>query len=104
VCSQPLEFEEGLDAVHSRQLYVHQDYVEVGLAELRDRVLAAMSDFNPMTAHLENFGHAFGMVAIVVDDQNSLAHAALPAASGQSDPKMIPGLRAILPGAGWRNG
>ena len=78
------ELEEGLDAVHARQLHVHEDDVEIGLAEAREPGLAAEGELGLVAAHRQNVGDAFGVVAVVVDDEHAHGHAAISFCDGCS--------------------
>ena len=52
--------------------------IETAFAEFGDAGFAAAGDIDCIAVHLENVGDALGMVAVVIDDQNSEAHAVIP--------------------------
>jgi len=92
---------ERLDAVHARHLHIYQHDIEGALAEFGDSGLAAAGDIDRVAAHRENVADAFGVVAIVVDDQDVKAHAAVHRLrAGQAQDHARAG-RGVLVSAMW---
>jgi hypothetical protein len=65
---------ERLDAIHAGHLHIHEDEIEITVAETRDARLATRRDLDLMAAHRDDIGNAVRVIAVVIDDKDAAFH------------------------------